>query len=912
MAKLCIALGLCAAAAFFSLSQFAVPRDREENRRQLSSLLSRFAVSKKVKEWALRSPLFQPPQDKLGAASFLSQLGGNPGEQEDQDTTTTPALDWFATATQGLRLQETTSVYETHASPRLSEHETEPSAALTFEEETVSPEIVERQQEGPLLSLNKPVAQMVAAPGDLALYETTERAVEVPTMPELMPNLPVNENKRGNDILTSPSPTHGQEEDETEVLNSTTVITPKKPELDAGLNRNPPATHISSFPREQEQDATVVSLSSSVFPTESPDLGSFLTQSSFSQRSSLPHDKKEEITTISGISSGVVNEQPEFNTAPNTEPSVSKTMSSMHVSTKEATISDLHSVFATKHPKLDVTLNTERSFRQKLVSAHVQGEGLTTVSNFLSVHTPEEAEHDVTPNSAPSLIQMTSSLEDEETTTFSSASPVHVYEPHEAHTTQKTELSLRKGSVNATPPPLFSEAATETAYLSTASSRSSATSGQEGDNIATRIPSSALPYQETDKITTSTVSTEIGAGSEQKYTTTTEPAIEEPPGPKLLCYFTSWSLYRNGSGRFTPEDVDAKLCTHIIYAFASLNSSTLKIAMSDPWADADNELYKRATALKASNRKLRVLLSLGGWGDSGGSDDKYSRLAANDVARRDFALDAANFLKTYRFDGLDIDWEYPNCASGFCSSNPPDVENFALLLEDLREAFDAFSPPLLLSATLSGNIEVIEEAYNVPAIFRQVDFASVMAYDYYGPWSSTTGHYAPFQAAMDETNPEISIEYVVNALIAMGAPVSQLVLGVPFYARSFTLANPRKNTIGAPISGAGKPGIITDTVGLLAYYEICSAIKAGGWTTMMDPDAGVYAYSGDQWVCFDGPRSIMRKARFALRRGLAGLMAWDLSMDDFHGVCGRPNPLLNAARRGLYPPAARGTAAGSG
>ncbi|KAH9365086.1 hypothetical protein HPB48_010609 [Haemaphysalis longicornis] len=371
-------------------------------------------------------------------------------------------------------------------------------------------------------------------------------------------------------------------------------------------------------------------------------------------------------------------------------------------------------------------------------------------------------------------------------------------------------------------------------------------------------------------------------------------------------------MYREGRGRFTPEDVDAKLCTHIIYAFASLNSSTLKIVMADPWADADNELYQRVTALKASNRRLRVLLSLGGWGDSGGSDDKYSRLAADETARRDFAQDAVIFLKKHRFDGLDLDWEYPNCASGVCPSNPPDVENFALLLKDLREAFDVFSPPLLLSTALSGNIEVIEEAYNVPEIFRHVDFASVMTYDYYGPWSSTTGHYAPFQAAMDETNPEISIEYVVNALMAMGAPASQLVLGVPFFSRSFTLANPRKNTIGAPISGAGKPGPFTDTVGLLAYYEICSAIKAGGWTQMLDPDAGVYAYSGDQWVCFDGPRSIMRKARFALRRGLAGLMAWDLSMDDFLGVCGRSNPLLNAARRALYPPSAKTAAAGSG
>ncbi|XP_077490103.1 uncharacterized protein LOC144101001 [Amblyomma americanum] len=449
----------------------------------------------------------------------------------------------------------------------------------------------------------------------------------------------------------------------------------------------------------------------------------------------------------------------------------------------------------------------------------------------------------------------------------------------------------------------------EVSVETTTSTKSDFLSQSEAAVTMAQLTSSTASYQAQD----TTPSAAVSASSVEarvELTTTIEPAIEEPDGPKIVCYFTSWSIYRDDRGRFAPEDIDPKVCTHIMYAFATLDSATLLISMADPWADEDMELYKRVTSLKAANRRLKVLLSLGGAVDSDGPDKKYSRLAANATARRNFARHAASFLLKHRFDGLDVDWEFPNCEYGVCPSNPPDKENFVLLLKDLREVFAEYSRPLLLTAALSGSIEVIEEAYQVPEIFKHLDFASLMAYDYYGAWSTVIGHYAPLQSAVDETNPELSIEYVVRTLLAMGAPASQLVLGVPFYATSFTLANPRLNEIGSPSKGAGKPGPVTDSPGVLSYYEICSAIKAGGWSTMMDPRAGVYAFSGDQWVCFDGPRSLTRKARFAQKVGLAGLMVWDLSMDDFRGECGRIRPLLSAVRRALYPPPA--TPAGRG
>lgn len=59
-------------------------------------------------------------------------------------------------------------------------------------------------------------------------------------------------------------------------------------------------------------------------------------------------------------------------------------------------------------------------------------------------------------------------------------------------------------------------------------------------------------------------------------------------GPRVVCYVTSWALYRKDDGKFAPEHLDSHLCTDIIYAFAGLNPETLLIQPFDPWADIEH------------------------------------------------------------------------------------------------------------------------------------------------------------------------------------------------------------------------------------------------------------------------------------------------------------------------------------
>lgn len=68
-----------------------------------------------------------------------------------------------------------------------------------------------------------------------------------------------------------------------------------------------------------------------------------------------------------------------------------------------------------------------------------------------------------------------------------------------------------------------------------------------------------------------------------------------------VCYYTNWAQYRPGNARFTPEDIDAHLCTHIIFAFAKLNNITYKMETVE-WNDI--QMFRKVCGIVPSLKKL--------------------------------------------------------------------------------------------------------------------------------------------------------------------------------------------------------------------------------------------------------------------------------------------------------------------
>ncbi len=52
----------------------------------------------------------------------------------------------------------------------------------------------------------------------------------------------------------------------------------------------------------------------------------------------------------------------------------------------------------------------------------------------------------------------------------------------------------------------------------------------------------------------------------------------------------------------------------------------------------------------------------------------------------------------------------------------------------------------------------------------------------------------------------------------MGAPRDKIIMGMPLYGQSFTLADPKNNGLNAKAPGPGQAGEFTRAAGFLAYY----------------------------------------------------------------------------------------------
>lgn len=366
---------------------------------------------------------------------------------------------------------------------------------------------------------------------------------------------------------------------------------------------------------------------------------------------------------------------------------------------------------------------------------------------------------------------------------------------------------------------------------------------------------------------------------------------------KVVCYFTNWAWYRPGQGKYVPEDIDENLCTHIVYGFAVLNSNSLTIKTHDSWADIDNRFYERVVAYK--KKGIRVTVAIGGWNDSLGS--KYARMVLDPQARRKFIESVLIFCEKYGFEGLDLDWEYPVCWQVDCSKGSANEKaGFASLV---RELSDVFKPKgLLLSAAVSPSKMVIDAGYDVPKLARYFDWIAVMTYDFHGHWDKQTGHVAPLYYVEGDSNPYFNANFSINYWLEKGTPPQKLIMGMPLYGQSFSLADTNSRSLNDKSIGPGRAGTYTRAGGFLAYYEICEQISNGGWTVIRDPEGriGPYAYSGNQWVSYDDVNDIRRKSQFVRKMRLGGGMVWALDLDDFRGRCGcGKHPLLRTLNQEL-------------
>ncbi|ETN66512.1 brain chitinase and chia [Anopheles darlingi] len=360
---------------------------------------------------------------------------------------------------------------------------------------------------------------------------------------------------------------------------------------------------------------------------------------------------------------------------------------------------------------------------------------------------------------------------------------------------------------------------------------------------------------------------------------------------RLVCYFTNWSPDRAGEYSFQVSDIPVDLCTHVTYNFAAVDSESFEIKSSNPNFDIAQEGFKKFAELKESNPDLKLSVAVGGWAHGG---DAFHKMASSLDARQTFISSAIRFMERHSFDGIEIVWVWPGSPER--GGTASDKDNFYLLVNQMKREFqNAGHGSWEVAIQVPVDRYRIDLGYHQSRLCEAADFVHIAGYDLRGSWNGFTDvHSAMDNRPHDKDNlKDYTVKGGVRHWMSNGCPASKIVLGVPLFGRTYTLADSGSHGLAARSTGPGTSGPYTRDPGYRAYFEICEEMKQSTWTVEWDAQGMCpYAFLGNQWVGYENINSLDEKVEFAQSERLAGIYAFSLDLDDYRGKCGVAYPLM--------------------
>jgi chitinase len=316
-------------------------------------------------------------------------------------------------------------------------------------------------------------------------------------------------------------------------------------------------------------------------------------------------------------------------------------------------------------------------------------------------------------------------------------------------------------------------------------------------------------------------------------------------GRRIIGYFTAWRHGKDGQPAYLVNNIPWDKVTHINYAFAHVDGQN-KISVGGnvatnpaigmtwpgiPGAEIDTTLpykghFNLLTKYKRANPNVRTLISVGGWAETGGFfDDSGNRVdsggfyrmttnsdnSVNTAGINAFADSVVSFLRTYGFDGVDIDYEYPTSMNN--AGNPFDFpqanarraglnRSYPVLMKALREKLDAAAATdrkyYLLTVAAPSSGYLLRGMENFVAT-QYLDYINIMSYDLHGSWNHFVGPNAALYDNGDDAELAFWNVYTTTQYDGAGylntdwayhyfrgaVQAGRINIGVPFYTRGW-------------------------------------------------------------------------------------------------------------------------------
>jgi chitinase len=355
--------------------------------------------------------------------------------------------------------------------------------------------------------------------------------------------------------------------------------------------------------------------------------------------------------------------------------------------------------------------------------------------------------------------------------------------------------------------------------------------------------------------------------------------VPTPGGLRVTGYYPG---YRQSY--YPPSSIDFSALTHIIHFSVMPNvDGTLNTG-----ANGLSPAYSTSLVTFAHAAGCKALICVGGAGSQTGFQG-----ATTPANLATFIGNLTNFMATYHYDGLDLDWE-PLDAS--------DAAQFTNLVNALRVALNGLNPrPLLTVATASQ-----------PALFASLqslfDQVNLMTYDLAGPWPGwVTWFNSPIYDGgyrFPSTGGLVpSADGMVNDFTAAGVAPGKLAVGIAFYGVVWASGTgtstggatlPRQSWTTAPATTA------------IAYFDLMSTyfqsnlyhwdVSAQAPYLSLDNSGS----SNDKFLSYDDEHTCQAKVSYARNQGLGGVMIWEIGQGYRPTQpSGQRDPLLQAVKQAV-------------
>lgn len=306
-----------------------------------------------------------------------------------------------------------------------------------------------------------------------------------------------------------------------------------------------------------------------------------------------------------------------------------------------------------------------------------------------------------------------------------------------------------------------------------------------------------------------------------------------------------------------PEDINYSMYTHLCHAFV--------VAEKDGTLIPRDHVPNHELTREAHKAGVKVLISLGGWG----WDENFAAMSLDPPAEDRYVKAVMAVVDKYDYDGIDLDWEYPDTNI--------EIVGFERLSRRFRKLLDELGKKknrsMLLTMAAAAHPKTLDWL-RTDFLLETMDWVNIMTYDYFSSWAVFAGHHSPLFASSrlpeDEVlSTELTMKYLLEE---KGLPADRLTVGIPLYGRVFAVSEPYSSNVDKP-----KPRKAAAN-----YVEIYMLQKKENWTRWWDDETKtpwLFAPDDSEIICYDDSESIAIKTGWAMKQGFRGVFFWQIAAD---------------------------------